>query len=423
MTDTILKPVSGLAPGDELAQDIMAGAHLLLRRGTVLTDAQIERLRRLNLEVVKIAQAAEPVIVSPPPVPSAAGPAVAVKLPSFTSLASDDAPGWISDGQFSLPVPLQVQSVSERAFSERKTFLRQQAGLVPLLDPAKDEELTRKLEAAYIQSAVQKKVFLDRLEALAGDLSAALNSGGEYLDLSTKPQYLSFNDIARHGQHLIASCMQAAKMYRLLVQELPEELYQTQLKAHLALSNVFVLLPSHYYTHSMTAQGDAPLLAEAVGRYAEWLAGQQFIPQDVLAAAEKRLLCQHHPDPTQARACSSLPPETQRLAVAGFYCERLYSLPNRPRLAPHDAAQQVVQQAERLFASKEVNLFLQRIGYFPLGSLVELSTGALALVVRQNRNALLKPVIQLLDSSGELNGEQDLTQTREVYIRRQVLEY
>ncbi len=406
MRESLLKPVAELTPGDEVAQDILVGTQVLLRRGTVLTEAHIDRLYRMNLPSIKVQAAKAP-----------------VPLPSFVSLASDDEPSWISDGQFSLPVTMHAHAPSERIFSKRKSVLRQQAGLKPLVDPVKDEELTRRLEAAFIQSAVQKQVSLERLDSLVQDLSGAINLNGEYIDLTPDNRYLPFNDIARHGQHLIASCMQAAKMYRLLVRELPEKLYLTQVKAYLALNNVFVLLPSHYYTHSLTAHGEAPPLEEAVNRYVYWLADQQFLPPDVLNAAQQRLLCQHHPDPTIAHSCAQLPSEAQRLGVAGFYCQRLYSLPNRPRLAPHDAAQQVVQQAERLFASKEANLFLQRIGYFPLGSLVELSDGTLALVVHQNRNALLKPVVQLVTADGKLNGEHDLMQTRDLYIRRQVLEY
>ena len=82
-----------------------------------------------------------------------------------------------------------------------------------------------------------------------------------------------------------------------------------------------------------------------------------------------------------------------------------------------------MQYSEQLFSSKEVNYFLQKIGFFPLGSLVELSNDEMALVVRQNKNAMFKPVVQLVTSSGELGEEQDLLKSRDVYVKRQVLEY
>jgi hypothetical protein len=401
-----LIPVAQLQPGDQLGQDILAGTQVLLRRGTFLNAAQVERLQRMHFDTVQITE--QP----------AAKPA-----PTFTGLANNDEPGWISDSQFSLPVAAEPHSAAERTFQERKAILREQAGLKPLIDPAKDEEITRKLEAVFIQSAVQQRVYLDRLDNVAHELKNALDTAGSFLDFSEQPRHLNYTDINRYGQHLVASSLQCAKLYKLLVAEMPEEVFLTHLRAHLAMSNVFAQLPAVFYTSGITGIKPKHELAEVVAQYTAWLAGQRYVPQPVLELAQQRVLCQHNPDPGHATDCQSLPAEAQRMALAGFYAERIYSLPQRPRLTPHDAAQQVVQQSERLFASKEVNLFLHRLGYYPLGSLVELSDGALALVVRQNESALLKPVVQLLNEHGDLDGEQDLTETRDTYIRRQVLEY
>jgi hypothetical protein len=401
-------PVAELEPGDTLGQDILAGSQVLLRQGTVLTDTQIDRLKRLNLPGIAVTKHTAGASVTPP---------------SFANLTSNDQPGWISDAQFSLPVAAEPHSVAERTFQERKTTLRQQAGLKPLIDPAKDEEITRRLEAVFIQSAVQQRVFLDRLDAVATELAGAFNPNGTFLDFEETPRHLNFTDISRYGQHLVVASLQSAKMFKLLTVELPEATYLTHIRAHLAMTNVFAQLPAMLYTNSAAAQKTGPSLNEVITQYAAWLTGQNYVPAPVLELTRQRVLCQHNADPGHTASCQDLPAEAQRMALAGFYCEQIYSLPLRPRLTPHDAAQQVVQQSERLFASKEVNLFLHRLGYYPLGSLVELSDGMLALVVKQNAAALLKPIVQIIDAEGNLNGEQDLTQARDLYIRRQVLEY
>ena len=74
---------------------------------------------------------------------------------------------------------------------------------------------------------------------------------------------------------------------------------------------------------------------------------------------------------------------------------------NRPYAAArtsHEAAQELLDCKGTLFQESMVEQFIQAIGLFPTGTLVELNTGEVAIVVRQNGTRRLKPeVVVVLD--------------------------
>jgi HD-GYP domain-containing protein (c-di-GMP phosphodiesterase class II) len=71
---------------------------------------------------------------------------------------------------------------------------------------------------------------------------------------------------------------------------------------------------------------------------------------------------------------------------------RPYGLP----LAPQEALSQLFSWRGTVFNEKLVEEFIQAVGIFPVGSLVELNTGEVAAVVAQNRARRLKPRILLV---------------------------
>ena len=51
--------------------------------------------------------------------------------------------------------------------------------------------------------------------------------------------------------------------------------------------------------------------------------------------------------------------------------------------------------AERMFDKELVSIFMEYVAPYPLGVQVELSTGQKAIVVKNNRNMLSRPVVRL----------------------------
>jgi HD-GYP domain-containing protein (c-di-GMP phosphodiesterase class II) len=115
--------------------------------------------------------------------------------------------------------------------------------------------------------------------------------------------------------------------------------------------------------------------------------------------------------------------------IAGI-CDAFVAITN-PRsyaeaLAPYDAMRMLSSWSGNFFYVPLVEQFMQAVGVFPVGSLVELSNGEVAVVVRQSRVRRLKPrVLVILDPEKrcypqprflDLLEEEERTGAQSVYI-------
>lgn len=74
-------------------------------------------------------------------------------------------------------------------------------------------------------------------------------------------------------------------------------------------------------------------------------------------------------------------------------------------IAHHEALQQLYRSRDRLFQAELVEQFIQCIGVYPTGSLVELSSGEVAIVMAQNRSRHLCPRVMVLTTPDKLLAE------------------
>jgi hypothetical protein len=78
-------------------------------------------------------------------------------------------------------------------------------------------------------------------------------------------------------------------------------------------------------------------------------------------------------------------------SYAAMVSARPYAQPMSVQQALHD----LYASRNQAFKSDLVEEFIQCVGVFPVGSLVELNTGEIAVVVSQNRSRRLKPRVML----------------------------
>ncbi len=64
--------------------------------------------------------------------------------------------------------------------------------------------------------------------------------------------------------------------------------------------------------------------------------------------------------------------------------------------SPYDAVREIYSWRGTLFQSEVIEQFMQVVGVYPTGSLVEMNTGAVAIVIAQNESRRLKPRIMLI---------------------------
>ncbi len=83
-------------------------------------------------------------------------------------------------------------------------------------------------------------------------------------------------------------------------------------------------------------------------------------------------------------------------AIIDCYDSMITSTPFRKAISEHKALQNIYNSRDKSFQQKLVERFMQCMGVYPTGSLVELSSGAVGAILSQNAQQKLKPKVLLL---------------------------
>lgn len=75
--------------------------------------------------------------------------------------------------------------------------------------------------------------------------------------------------------------------------------------------------------------------------------------------------------------------------------------PHHAAVSRHDALQAIYRDRDRLYQDELIEQFMQCLGIYPVGSLVELNSGEVAVVMAQNPARRLRPVLMLLTDAGK----------------------
>ena len=94
-------------------------------------------------------------------------------------------------------------------------------------------------------------------------------------------------------------------------------------------------------------------------------------------------------------------PLTGRIAaIVDFYDAVTSERPYSPAMSPHDAIKYLYKLRNTHYQDELIEQFIQTIGAYPIGTLVELSTGEVAIVIGQNQiRRLLPQIIVILDEN------------------------
>lgn len=107
-------------------------------------------------------------------------------------------------------------------------------------------------------------------------------------------------------------------------------------------------------------------------------------------------------------------------AVADVYDALTTDRPYRVAMQPYDAMKILVAGIDKHFDPVVLNTFIRKFSIYPAGSLVKLNDGSIALVLRNNPKAVIRPVIKILTNSRgrhlKERVEIDLLQDRTLFI-------
>ena len=121
---------------------------------------------------------------------------------------------------------------------------------------------------------------------------------------------------------------------------------------------------------------------------------------------------------------NGIPIVGRMLGVIDAYDAMASARPYRPAISRHHAMQQIYAARSRMFQSELVEQFLVCLGVYPTGSLVELNSGEVAIVMMQNKVRRLRPRVLVLTTAGkqqlkhfhvlDLMDQDDATKTVEI---------
>ena len=92
----------------------------------------------------------------------------------------------------------------------------------------------------------------------------------------------------------------------------------------------------------------------------------------------------------------TIPLAARIAALADTYDALTSQRPHRKAVSRHEALQVIYRAGNQLFQGELVEQFMQSLGVYPTGSLVELSTGQVGIVMAQNQARRLRPRLMLL---------------------------
>jgi HD-GYP domain-containing protein (c-di-GMP phosphodiesterase class II) len=98
---------------------------------------------------------------------------------------------------------------------------------------------------------------------------------------------------------------------------------------------------------------------------------------------------------------NAIPVAGRMLGIIDAYDAMASLRPYRPAISRHQALQHMYAARESLFQPEMIEQFLVCLGVYPTGSLVELSTGEVAVVMAQNQVRRLRPRVLVLSTSAK----------------------
>jgi len=114
---------------------------------------------------------------------------------------------------------------------------------------------------------------------------------------------------------------------------------------------------------------------------------------------------------------NQIPAFARIAAIADCYDAMTTISPYSQPIAGYDAARTLNEMRDKEFAAEVVDQFLATMGMFPVGSIVELNDGSIAVVLEQNPNNVLKPkVMLLLDRNHQQLPERRILEMRDLPV-------
>jgi HD-GYP domain-containing protein (c-di-GMP phosphodiesterase class II) len=147
---------------------------------------------------------------------------------------------------------------------------------------------------------------------------------------------------------------------------------------------------------------------------------------DIVRHHHERVDGKGYPDGLKGDAISR---EVRVVTICDIYDELISDRPYRKGLTPHEALNEMSRDAETHFGKTLFHEFIKCVGVYPVGSVVQISSDAIGMVMSANPKSRLKPIVMmLLDEYGNPYRQETLVNlelfngkgTKDLFIRSSV---
>jgi len=289
----------------------------------------------------------------------------------------------------------EARSEEEEWFSRHKEQLRSDAGLVPALPPAQTEEALEHLKRAFADLSDEAIAGSEALDGLAKGLQGNLNIG--------RDSYLQLADVGKPEDYVSKHILQTIITFfkaRPDTDE-PKRRKREFIKGITSYSLGLARLSARIAGGGSLAEVALERLHEDYKSLYHHLRRAEGVEESVL---ELVFLQNEHADGRgfpYGLSSDSIPQDSQTLALSSRFSLLTLSKPRFPRLTPRDVALRILACVPNNFSASAASSFMRETGVYPVGTAVKLSDHRLALVTRQNADALLAPVVRPVRSDGD----------------------
>ncbi len=251
------------------------------------------------------------------------------------------------------------------------------------------------------QTGLKQRLNAKQMEKYMGKLKGVCEF---VVDDITKNQQLMINlvDIKNLNNHMYEHALQVAILSAVIGIEMRLDKHQ--------LYNLFLGAMLHdigkLFLPKALATQNAPLtIEESKALMGHVTMGYNYLKDNFQFEAPVRIIAlQHHEcfDGTgfpKGTSHDNLHVFSRIVSVCNAYDNMVSDVPGSPAITAHEALEFLMGNAGRCFDFKVIEVFTRKVNPYPVGTLVLLSNGLSACVVKDTANFPLRPVVQLLDMS------------------------
>ena len=292
-------------------------------------------------------------------------------------------------------LPVETRSEEEEWFSRHKEELRSKAGLVPAMPLPYIIEAQEHLKQAFTRLSDEDTVSDKTLNELSRLVQNNLNTD--------RNSYFQLTDVGKSEDIVSKHIVQTIIVFFKARPDTDEpkrrkrEFIKGIVSYNLGLAN----LSTRVTRGGGLTEAALEKLHDDYKSFYHHLRRAEGIEESVL---ELVFLQNEHADGNgfpYGLSSDSIPQDSQLLALSNRFSLLTLSKPRFPRLTPRDAEARILACVPKNFSASAASSFICETGVYPVGSAVKLSDNRLALVTRQNADALLTPVVRPIRSDGD----------------------